>query len=401
MLDWMQEFYDSSRVASDVPNGLQFDAWRLRVLSVDEFRAFGEETNVRLVSERQLYYLAAFNSLAPTTHNTVPQRFIVRPKESALEIWLDRTAVLPASDRHGRQALISIGCGVSNTVLAARCYGLDTQVEVVDVPVAQVCPHRSDEPRYTLIAKLFFSQTDAAPASLEWLDAMLRRKMVRAHYDSRIKLEESLCNEMHQLVKTEYPDIELHLVTDAPTMLVLGKFQELADTTVLNRDDFSLELGDWLLQNESTSFVGMRGAEYGLSDKIAQHIHAGLCRQVSLLPDEVAGFAKGGGLGIRSSSAVCVLTTTKDDTLQRLAAGRAFEDIALMLVRKGFVVAMHAGVTEVEAPNLALRGRLRTRARPTVLFRVGVPSNVADGQRPHAARPPLDRLVLDRTIPYT
>ena len=73
----------------------------------------------------------------------------------------------------------------------------------------------------------------------------------------------------------------------------------------------------------------------------------------------------------------------------RLAAGRAFEEMALRLVMEGFVVAMHAGITEVEAPNMALRGRLRTFQRPTVVFRVGKSLRQPDAERARAARPQL------------
>ena len=92
---------------------------------------------------------------------------------------------------------------------------------------------------------------------------------------------------------------------------------------------------------------------------------------------------------MRSSSAVIVVTVHRDDLEHRLAAGRAFEEMALRLVMEGFALAMHAGITEVEAPNMALRGRLRTFQRPTVVFRVGKPLRQADAERSHAARPQL------------
>jgi hypothetical protein len=92
---------------------------------------------------------------------------------------------------------------------------------------------------------------------------------------------------------------------------------------------------------------------------------------------------------MRSSSAVAVVTGARDDVEHRLAAGRTFEAIALRLTLAGFSVAMHAGITEVEAPNMALRGRLRTFHRPLVVFRIGKPLYVADAERPHSARPQL------------
>ncbi|HSQ28245.1 MAG TPA: hypothetical protein VLN49_00215, partial [Gemmatimonadaceae bacterium] len=88
-----------------------------------------------------------------------------------------------------------------------------------------------------------------------------------------------------------------------------------------------------------------------------------------------------------------VITAARDDIEHRVAAGRSFEEMALRLSLAGFAVAMHAGITEVDAPNMALRGRLRTFDRPTVVFRTGKPLRPDDARRPHASRPPLEQVL--------
>jgi hypothetical protein len=55
---------------------------------------------------------------------------------------------------------------------------------------------------------------------------------------------------------------------------------------------------------------------------------------------------------------------------------------------------MHAGITEVDTASLALRGRLRTRRRPDVVFRVGRPLRPEDEARPHSSRPHLRDVLL-------
>jgi hypothetical protein len=217
--------------------------------------------------------------------------------------------------------------------------------------------------------------------------------MVRAEYDERVKLDPALMTELAGIASSVHPDLTLHLLTDAPTLLALGKFQELADSTVINREGFARELGDWMLANDSDAVLGMRGREFGLSDAAAARFREGLAGRGPLLPDETVAFAKAGNIGMRSSSAVAVITVAKDDLEQRLAAGRAYEEMALRLVLDDVVVAMHAGITEVEAPNMALRGRLRTFQRPTVVFRIGKPLRSADGERQHASRPALKHVL--------
>jgi hypothetical protein len=236
----------------------------------------------------------------------------------------------------------------------------------------------------------FEPQTSGAqPRDLSWVQAMLRRKMVRAEFDNRVKLEPALAAELSAMTTAVHPGLTLHLITDAPTLLALGKFQELADSTVINRTPFARELAEWMVENDSDRPVGMRGREFGLSDDAARRFRDGLAGTGPLLPDETAAFAKAGSLGMRSSSAVVVVTVARDDLEHRLAAGRAFEEMALRLTIDGMCVAMHAGITEVDAPNMALRGRLRTFQRPTVVFRTGRPLRPADGERPHSSRPSL------------
>jgi hypothetical protein len=352
-----------------------FSAWAL-----EPSRDFGAWS-----SQERLRHLAAWALLAPSTHNTVPVRF--RVEHGALEFWADRQAVLPESDPAGRQAAISVGCAVQNAVLAAAAYGFTA--EVVVEASSTVRPFAPNEPRHAKVAALWLGP--ARPPEPGWLEAMRARRMVRAEYDGRQGLTPALVD---SLQPRAHSGVSLHLLTDAPTRIALGKFQEAADATVLNRERFARELGHWLLPNDSASPVGMRGREFGLSDEAARHFHRGLRGEERLLPDETAGFAKSGNLGMRTATAVGVLTASKDDLPHRVAAGRAFEEIALRLVQAGWAVAMHAGITEVDAPNLALRGRLRVLDRPVVVFRLGAPANAEDGNRPHSSRPPLDDLWL-------
>jgi hypothetical protein len=288
---------------------------------------------------------------------------------------------------------VSVGCSIANAVWAARAYGWEAAVHAHPLPMERTRPFVPSEPRYAPVADIRFQPWAGAPSDEAWLCAMLRRKMVRAEFDMRIRLNANLAKQMEERV-AEYPCLRLHLLTDTPTLLFIGKFQELADSTVFNRDDFAMELGEWMLENDATSCVGMRGREFGLSDDAAQRMRQGLLRKGPLLPDEIAGMAKAANIGMRSSSAVAVITVERDNLEQRIAAGRAYEDLALLLVQHGFCNAMHAGITEVEAPNMALRGRLRTVNRPTVVFRLGQPLREEDGQRPHASRPSLRVLLV-------
>jgi hypothetical protein len=366
-----------------------FELWRLAPLSLRDFAALG--TPGGDLSLAQLRYLAAYDLLAPTSHNTVPQRFVFPKEGNTIEICLDREVVLAASDPSGRQASISLGCGIANLIHAARRYGLQTSVEVDST--RPVLPHRSGEARYARIARVRFER-GAAPGPETVLHAMLERRSVRALYDASVKLPAVLATSLTRLMTSEYPELAFHLVSDEALLAFLGDLQELADSTALSREEFTLELGHWLIENDSDSPLGMRGRELGLSDEMTRGVQARLLSEIRLAPEEVTGLAKGGNLGMRSSSAVGIIVAQEDVLRQRVLAGRAFEDLVLTLHQHGFVTAMHAAITEIESANLALQARLGTAGRPIVVFRMGQPLEPSAAQGPHSARPSVQDVTL-------
>ena len=374
----------ASNVASD-----PFALWKLSVLTRAQFAELGAAPGV--LSRAQLEHLAAYDLLAPTSHNTVPQRFMFPAQGNAIEIFLDRELILAASDPVGRQACVSLGCGIANLLQAARYYGFEGTVALNAASPA--LPSSAGQARYSPIARISFEP--APPLGDERvLRAMLERRSVRALYDAAIRLPVSLEQSLRELMSRRYPGLEFHLLSDAATLGFLGDLQELADSTALNREDFATELGHWLIENDSDSHVGMRGREFGLSDEMARGMHARLLSDTRLSPPEVAGFAKSGNVGMRSSSAVGVIAAPRDDLEHRVLAGRVFEDLVLGLHQQGFVTAMHAAITELESPNLALQARLGTSGRVLVVFRMGKSLDQADAQRPHSARPTVGEVTL-------
>lgn len=383
-------------MTADVPDGEAFAAWRVRRLEPAEF--------ARLTVRDRLWHLAELSLLAPSSHNTVPVRYQLCEKRQELTFLLDRAAILRESDVLGRQATISLGCALENANLAARCYGLNARVTCGTPASADLRPLSSqasrtehpsegDRGRSVNVATLTLSDpVEPLPASV--LESMLARKVVRAEFDERVSVEADLAAQVVRVASALDPRIAVHWIGDAAGRAFIGKYQEVGDATVLNRPSFARELGEWLLPNDSDATVGMRGREFGLSDEAARRLSAGLVGRERLLPDELAGFAKAGTVLMRSASAIVVLGVSEDEVTQWVAAGRIYQRMALLLGEHGYRTALHAALVELEAPNQALRGRLRTAARPTVVFRVGKPLRPEDDQRPHSARPPLASLVV-------
>lgn len=395
MVDHRHLLRPSAPPGSSPPAGDPFELWQLPVLSLEAFAALG--TKHRTLSLAQLEYLCAYALLAPTSHNTVPQRFLFPAQDNTVDICVDREVVLVASDPAGRQACISLGCGITNLLHAAGRYGFVAEIELHEMPSAPVLPLRPGEARFVRVARVRF-QSGAPPAPESLLHAMLERRMVRAMYNATIALPPGLAGTLQGLMRSQYPELEFHLLSDASTLGFLGDLQELADSTALSREDFTGELAEWLIENDSESPLGMRGREHGMSDELTRGVQARLRSEIRLTADEVTGLAQGGNIGIRSASAVAIIVVPQDDLRHRVLAGRAFEDLALLLCQHEFVTAMHAAIAELETPNLALQARLGTRGRPVVVFRMGQPLEAGAGYGKHSARPSVKDVTLTEEL---
>lgn len=382
---------DSDRVTADIPAGPLHDPWRLRILTQAQFDERGQG---EVMSLEQLVYVAAYAVIAPTTHNTVSHRFTFDEATGSVDIWIDRTVVLPYSDREGRQTLVSLGCVIETLEKVAAVYGWETGVTVYPEGLAQVRPFQEGD-RYVRCLRLSFG-SGAVPGDSAVLHQILSRKVVRSEYDERVTLPSELVRTIEAYFSEVYPSLHVDLVRDRLHINGLAKIQEIADRTVIERDTFATELGKWLIPNTDTvRATGMRGLEFGFDDVFAQRMHDGLSRKVRLLPDEIAAFATAGKIMIKSASAICIISVNNLAPEHYVAAGRAYFHVALTLQQYGFVSAMHAAVAEVPVAGRMLAASLRTNALPAVLFRIGKPLHEADRMRPHSARPHLPDLVLE------
>ena len=136
-----RHFFSNKEEVSKIPPAEIYRAWKLRILTSDEL--------VSLSQRDMMVYFASWGLLAPTTHNSIPQKF--RINGTNLDLLLDRSLVLPVSDRDGRQATISMGCVAENVLQAVSAYGLKTNLQFPDVGYEAVKPVKGDSPHDNLI----------------------------------------------------------------------------------------------------------------------------------------------------------------------------------------------------------------------------------------------------------
>lgn len=102
-------------------------------------------------------------TLAPSSHNTQPWRFVVRPGE--IELHADPTRALPVNDPHDRELTVSCGCALFNLRSAAAHCGLAARVARFPAGedgelLARIelsAPHADEQPEASALAALYGS----------------------------------------------------------------------------------------------------------------------------------------------------------------------------------------------------------------------------------------------------
>lgn len=322
--------------------------------------------------KKDLYLnLVGWAILAASTHNVQPWRFIVRLPENIIDISLDKNGILPVSDKNSRQAHISIGCAAENLILAAKYYGLEPKVE-----------YRGS------VIRLVFNDAKLKFGDPHFIQAMKKRRMNRGKFKPGLTVPKPVLGKISQSAK-EF-DLALNFITDTLTRFIIAQIQYKADRIVVAQNDFRYELASYLLPNDTEKTRGMPGSTFGLSDEMAIRIHEELKKKGTFDPDLAVGFAATNRDGIKSAPMICVISAKKDEPEWWVKAGRVFQRSALLAEISGLSVAILASIVEVEALNKAMKIRLRSDYRPTVIFRMGYPIQVQE--MPHSPRASVEEV---------
>lgn len=330
------------------PGTQNYDAWLVRPLT--EF----PETH-----EAFLEHLVAWAILGASTHNTQPWRFIVEPYASLVRFCLDPYWVLPASDKVGRQAVISMGCALENFLRAADYYGAPCEVEYP--LVTEGYPH-------SLVIVRVGTPTTIGHDS-HTIELMGKRRMNRKRFNPKRKVPSEIIEEIKKMVNEL--GLTVHMISDWPTRIVMANAQYGADQIVLSMTNFRNELGKFFLPNDTLEKRGMPGATYGLDDEMSEKIHEELLKKGAFDAYLAEAFPAGDLEAFKTAPLIVVVSIPEDIPYFWIAAGRALEQIALTAQDEDLGFSVHAAMTEVAFSNEALKIRFMSSERPTVICRLG------------------------------
>lgn len=320
-------------------------------------------------------HLVGWAILAPNAHNLQHWKFILDPNKNTIGIYLDKRGILLASDKDGRQAIVSLGCGMANLLLASKYYGLAGEFHLPE-------ENKTVKLEPGLIAEIVFKdwQPKICNEFLDFMKAMKNRRVNRSKYDSQKDVPSEFEKTMSETAKAF--GATLFMIRDMPTKIVISEIQFNADQHVMFTKKFREELRDVILPNDTDQYVGIPGNTLGLSDETTLKVIEELKRETAHDPDVLSGNAYVGREGIKSSPLVCVIAGKNDTPHWWLKAGLTFGNIAVAAEANGLNIAVHAAIIEVKLLRASLKFRLLTSETPLVLFRIGYSTE----SKPHSPR---------------
>jgi len=366
-----------------------YTIWNTPVLNRKSF--------AQLSAWEQLKYFVVLGAMAPNTHNAQPWAFFLSADSFSITVYVNRNRVLPASDKTGRQSLISIGCAIENIITTAKYFGKKCTILSLSPNKNTLTPCEASDPSpFVATAELTFADSLEDETASDLFLFIPKRKVMRADYDREKIIDSAILQKIKNAVPTDA--IQLHLIDDPLRRQAMAEFQGQADSYVINSKKFSRELGEWLVPNTSTSGLGMPGIGFGLPNADAERIHQGLLGEIALEPEDGLKFALAGKTGMEKSPFIGFLTAQEDEPAYWIETGRTLQRIFLICTSHGIATAVHAGIVEVTLINRMFAATLGTVKRITAVFRMGYIKDQKDLERPHSPRLSVEEVLLTTKI---
>ncbi|MCU1693420.1 MAG: nitroreductase [Frankiales bacterium] len=324
------------------------------------------ETGTDTPLRQQLARLAAAAGRAPSKHNTQPWRFVVR--SDALEVWPDPARLLPETDPHRRELVLSCGAAAQTALVLARADGLDVRVSAL--------PDGTAGP----VARLSVLGTlQAQPHDTELAAAVGRRHTDRGPLDAA-RLPAATPFLLQQAAADH--GAELRLVSAPGEVASVARLLLEADHRLALRRSPREEVRAWSRpagseQADGVAASATRGARASYEAAFVQ-------RDFSL-PGSVPLHDRSGP----DRPLLAVLTTARDRPSDRVDAGRAVAQLLLELTLAGGAASFLDQVVEDDVGRSALREALGGSGWPQLVLRVGVGGHV-----PASRRRPADDVVV-------
>ena len=337
------------------------DAWNI---SSKDFPVHGS-------LREQMFFLLRYAILAPSTHNTQPWRF--RLTDTGCELHCDPRLRLPFGDPTGRDFYISLGHALEFFILAAKRYGMYTDVS-----------YRTGEG--TCVAEVRCQKSEGYNDSYERLVAMIPKRSNARGFFKKQAVPKSILEELSAVVQNGYGDtgVRVDFVVDPDAITRIARLT--ADGVKMARRDsnFRKEFSAWFHHNFSKRYDGIPGYAVGMPNLVSV-VMAPLMRWFSL--NSLLG--KLNYRSVAGTPLICVLSG-KDGKHAWLDVGRISGRLMLELLARDIRTSVYVASVEIGMLHTQLQEITGSPDRPQFLFIGGSMDRVA----PHAPRHPVQEKII-------
>jgi nitroreductase len=298
---------------------------------------------------------------AASLHNTQPWRWTARPDR--LELRVDRSRHLPATDPSGRDLLISCGAALHTATVSAAGHGWATTVRRF--------PDPSDD---SLLAVLFLTPARPTPAQQELAGAVRLRHSDRRPVSSWSVPDEWV--ETLRRVAAEHGVLATAALDDEQTRL-LETLLEASRRVQTRHDGYAYELAAWTGSATPTRPQGVPGSN---RPRTPHRFPAGELR------DEHREHAD-------PAPSWIVLSTSSDDEVSWLRTGEALAAQWLTCTVAGLSLLPFSQPVDVEVTRRVLQDEvLADAACPQLVVRLGWPP-ISREEVPTTPRRPVEEVL--------
>ncbi|MEX1998034.1 MAG: nitroreductase family protein [Candidatus Andersenbacteria bacterium] len=287
--------------------------------------------------------------LAPSAHNTQPWRLAIG--EDYIDIYVDWHRHLAVSDPTQRELYVSLGCTLTNGIVAAAHEGNTAGVTYFPQGERAAAPAA----RLTITS----GETNAHLAAL--FTALESRRTNRQMYDS----QPLTADERAKLISAQESGILL--IEDRGQIAKIARLTEQGTVATLSRPDFKAELAHWVRNDWTRRGDGMPGYAMGVPAPLSLVSNI----MVRLLPIHKQEGPKT-RQQMESAAAVAVIATPDDSKTAWIQAGQLLEQLWLEATVAGLAAApLAAGIEASSDIRNKLQQVLTTNLLPQAILRLG------------------------------
>ncbi len=311
--------------------------------------------------QSKIRYLLRFAILAPSAHNTQPWKCKII--DTSVHIYFDQNHALGLSDPVHRQAYLSLGCFVTNLIVAAKAFNMK--------PKTTWLPEGESIINAAATIELYGINTaQYTEENTQGLKLILNRRVDRSRYNGvKIPIEDII------LIKDieHDKDLSIDIISDQQPIKKISRMVRVGMEFAFRNPKFRKELAEYVIPNSSTRNDGIPGhtANLGLLESL-------------VMPHAIRQFDIGNSQGKKeeklflSSSSVIIVSSQTDDLYAWLRAGALYQQIALKLTELKISHAVSGA--PIEAPLLPqkIQHLLGSDNRPQMLFRIGYSNSLAN-----------------------